>query len=219
MTPPSEVGPRHDAAPWSGAVLRDEPERWPVRERTIRYRGPVFSVATDLVEMPGGAVAPRDLVQRAGAVAVLPYDQDADRLLLLRQYRHPAAMALWELPAGLCDVDGEPPGRTAERELYEEAHLRAADWRELVRFYLSPGMTDETLTIYLARDLTEVDAGDRHVGEHEEARLEPAWVSRADAVEGILAGRLGNPGTVAGVLALSAVLGSPAGLSGLGRVS
>lgn len=195
--------------------VRDEPERWPVRRHTVHFTGSVFTVGTDLVEMPDGSTAERDYVLRDGAVAALPYDEATDRVLLLRQYRHPAGMALWELPAGLCDVPGEPPLRTAKRELYEEAHLRAADWRTLVRMYLSPGLTDETMIIYLARGLSDVDIGDRHVGAHEEALLEPAWLPRSEAVQGILAGRLGNPGTVAGILALTAALGAPGGLDGL----
>jgi ADP-ribose pyrophosphatase len=182
--------------------VQDEPERWPVHGRTVRFTGPVFSTVTDLVQMPDGSTAERDLVLRPGAVAALPYDQATDRILLIRQYRHPAGMALWELPAGLCDVPGEPPLRTAERELYEEAQLRATDWRTLLRVYLSPGLTDETLIIYLARGLSEVEAADRHIGEHEEAVLQ-------------LAGRLGNPGTVAGVLALTVALAAPEGLDAL----
>jgi ADP-ribose pyrophosphatase len=197
------------------AEVRDEPERWPVHGRTARFTGAVFSVATDLVQMPDGSSAERDLVLRPGAVAVLPYDQNTDRILLIRQYRHPAGMALWELPAGLCDVPGEPPLRTAERELYEEAHLRATDWRTLVRVYLSPGLTDETLIIYVARGLSEVEAGDRHIGVHEEAALQRVWVPRSEVVDGVLAGRLGNPGTVAGVLALTVALDAPNGLDAL----
>ena len=199
----------------SRVAVRDEPERWPVHGHTVRYTGPVFSVATDLVQMPDGSTTERDLVVRPGAVAALPYDQETDRILLIRQYRHPAGMALWELPAGLCDVPGEPPLRTAERELYEEAHLRATDWRTLVRIYLSPGLTDEMMIVYLARGISEVAAADRHVGEHEEAVLERVWVPRSEVVEGVLAGRLGNPGTVAGVLALTVALDTPAGLDAL----
>lgn len=199
----------------SGTQVWDQPERWPVHGRTVRFTGAVFSVATDLVQMPDGSTAERDLVVRPGAVAALPYDQDTDQVLLIRQYRHPAGMELWELPAGLCDVPGEPPLRTAERELYEEAHLRATDWRTLVRIYLSPGLTDETMIIYLARRLSEVDIADRHVGVHEEAVLQQVWVPRAEAVDGVLSGRLGNPGTVAGVLALTVALGTSGGLDAL----
>lgn len=183
--------------------------------RTVRFTGSVFSVATDDVQMPDGSIVERDLVLRPGAVAALPYDQEADRILLIRQYRHPAGMVLWELPAGLCDVPDEPPRRTAERELYEEAHLRATDWRTLVRIFLSPGLTDETMIIYLARGLSEVEAGDRHIGVHEESVLQQRWVPRTEAVAGVLAGRFGNPGTIAGVLALTAALDLPGGLDAL----
>lgn len=209
MTKPAEPG----AGP--GIEVWDQPERWPIHGRTVRFTGAVFSVATDLVQMPDGSSAERDLVLRPGAVAALPYDQDTDQILLIRQYRHPAGMELWELPAGLRDVPGEPPLRTAERELYEEAHLRATDWRTLVGLYLSPGLTDETMIIYLARGLSEVEIGDRHVGVHEEAVLQRAWVPRVEAVDGVLSGRLGNPGTVAGVLALTVALGAPNGLDAL----
>ncbi|HKE50055.1 MAG TPA: NUDIX hydrolase [Actinomycetes bacterium] len=206
---------RADSGPGPQGELRDAPERWPVRGRTVRFTGPVFSVASELVQMPDGSIAERDLVLRPGAVAALPYDQNTDRILLIRQYRHPAGMVLWELPAGLCDVPDESPLGTAERELYEEAHLRATDWRTLVRIYLSPGLTDETMIIYLARGLSEVEAGDRHIGVHEESVLQQRWVPRSEAVEGVLAGRLGNPGTIAGVLALTAALGRPGGLDAL----
>ena len=60
---------------------------------------------------------------------------------------------LWEIPAGLRDVAGEPPLATARRELLEEAGYLAADWQVLADFFTSPGITSERLRVYLARGL------------------------------------------------------------------
>src|SRR2546430_15954550 len=78
--------------------------------------------------MPDGELAERDVVIHPGAVAVLALD-DAQQVLLIRQYRHPVQRLLWEIPAGLRDVSGELPWATAQRELLEEAGYRARDWR------------------------------------------------------------------------------------------
>ena len=73
--------------------------------------------------MPGGNIARREVVEHYGAVAVLAMDDD-NNVVLVYQYRHPLGRRLWELPAGLLDLGGEPPHITAARELKEEAGLR-----------------------------------------------------------------------------------------------
>ena len=70
---------------------------------------------------------------------------EADRVVLVHQYRHPVGQRLWEIPAGLLDVPGEDPAAAAARELAEEAHVQAADWRVLADPFSSPGMTTEAL--------------------------------------------------------------------------
>jgi ADP-ribose pyrophosphatase len=197
------------------ADLWDVPQRWPVVESVVRFSGSVITAVTETVRLPDGGLMHRDVVRHPGAVGVLPYDETTGSVLLLRQYRHAPGMLLWEPPAGLCDVPGEPSLATAQRELYEEAHLRAERWNVLVEAYNSPGISDETLQIYLARDLTEVAETDRHNGEHEEAYLVHAWVALDDAVRMILAGHLHNPTTVMGVLALDAALRRDGGLATL----
>ncbi len=127
---------------------------------------------------------------------------DAERVLLIRQYRHPVGRLLWELPAGLRDVDGEQPLATAQRELMEEAAFRATSWLTLVDFLTTPGMSDERVRIFLARGLSEIPDAERDfTARHEEARLEVAWLPLDDAVNAVVAGRLHNPTAVVGILA------------------
>ncbi len=76
---------------------------------------------------------------------------DDERVLIVTQYRHPARRRLVELPAGLLDQAGEDLLDAAKRELAEEGHVRADDWSMLLRLMPSPGMSDEVMTIYLAR--------------------------------------------------------------------
>ena len=80
------------------------------------YVGNIFALRADEVRMPGGNTAEREVVEHFGAVAVVAIDDD-DNIVLVYQYRHPFGRRLWELPAGLLDVGGEPPHVTAAREL------------------------------------------------------------------------------------------------------
>jgi 8-oxo-dGDP phosphatase len=134
-------------------------------------------------------------------VAVLALD-DADRILMIRQYRHPVGRLLWEIPAGLRDVPGEEPWVTASRELMEEAGYRAQDWRVLVDYYSSPGYSTERLRIFLARDLEPVPAAERHfVPRDEEAHLLLDWLPLDEAVGKVFAGELHNGPAVTAIMA------------------
>lgn len=171
------------------------------------FRGRVISLSTDEVQMPDGATATRDVVRHPGAVGVLALD-DQERILLVHQYRHPVRRLLWEPPAGLLDVPDEPASLTAQRELWEEAGYRAGRWDVLVDVYTTPGMCDEALRLFLARDLTQVAADERFAGEHEEADMPLAWVPLDDAIRLVLSGQLHNPTAVTGILAVAAARAS-----------
>jgi ADP-ribose pyrophosphatase len=168
-----------------------------------RFSGRVFDVVTDTVGMPDGGDAERDLVRHVGAVGVLAVDA-AGRVVLVRQYRHPVRRRLWELPAGLLDVPGEPPLVAAQRELAEEARLAATRWDLLLDLHTSPGFSDETIRIYLARDLAPApDTG--HVATGEEAELSVSRVALDEAVAMTLRGEITNAAAVAGLLAAGQV--------------
>jgi ADP-ribose pyrophosphatase len=125
-------------------------------------------------------------------------------VVLVTQYRHPVGRRLEELPAGLLDVDGESALEAAKRELFEEAALRAEDWRVLLDLYTSPGMTDEAIRIYLARGLSATTA--HFAAEHEELELTVTRVPLASAVRRALAGQITNAAAVAGILAAAVAI-------------
>ncbi len=111
------------------------------------YVGKIFALRADEVRMPGGNTARRGVVEHYGAVAIVAIDDDGN-IVLVYQYRHPVGRRLWELPAGLLDIGGEPPHLTAARELEEEAGLSAENWHVLVDLDSAPGFSDESVRVY-----------------------------------------------------------------------
>jgi ADP-ribose pyrophosphatase len=185
-------------------TVKDTPEEWQVTATDTPFRGNKTSVRTDDVVMPDGKVVKRDYQVHPGSVAVLALDAEG-RVLVLRQYRHPVRHRLWEIPAGLLDVPGENPLHAAQRELYEEAHVKAEDWRVLTDIYTTPGGCDEAVRVFLARDLSEAQ-GERFEVSEEEADMELARVPLDELVRGVLAGELHNTCLVVGVLSATAAL-------------
>lgn len=152
----------------------------------------------------------RELMEHPGAVAVLALrthlttQGPREEVALIRQYRHPVGMELWEVPAGLRDVAGEPLHETARRELHEEADLVAAEWHTLVDFHTSPGGSTETIRVYLARHVSEVPEAERFTRTAEEAAMPRAWVSVEEVLRAVLDGRVRSPTLCMAVLALQA---------------
>lgn len=187
--------------------VRDVAERWEVRGSVERHRGRIINVREDEVLMPNGdGMEPvrREYVEHLGSVGTIALDGEG-RVLLLRQYRHPVGHLLWEIPAGLRDVEGEPLWRTAERELLEEAGYRAATWHTLLDTFQTPGMSDERVRVFLARDLERVpDEEIDFVRVHEEADMPVVWLPLEEAVAAALGGRIHNALAVSAILALYA---------------
>jgi ADP-ribose pyrophosphatase len=164
------------------------------------YEGHVLTLVKDTVGMPDGGSSVREVVRHPGAVAVVALD-DEDRVVLLRQYRHPVGGYLWELPAGLRDADGEPPLATAQRELAEEVQLAAERWSLLTTTYSTPGFCDEMVLVYLAEGLSDADPPEGFTVEHEELDMQIERVPLADAVQRVYDGDIRNSAAVIGLLA------------------
>ncbi|BEL39034.1 MutT/nudix family protein [Mycobacteroides abscessus subsp. abscessus] len=167
------------------------------------YMGGILALRRDRVAMPGGGSATREVVEHYGAVAVAAVDE-AGRVALVYQYRHPLGHRLWELPAGLLDIAGEDSQRAAARELLEEAGIEAGTWRVLVDAAASPGFTDEVVRVFLATGLSHPGRGESH---DEEADMTVHWVPLSEAVSMVMAGEVVNAIAVAGILATHIALG------------
>jgi len=165
------------------------------------YRGNIFALRRDRVRMPGDTTAVREVIEHYGAVAIVAMDDD-NNIPLIYQYRHAFGRRLWELPAGLLDAAGEPPHLTAARELKEEVGLQASTWEVLVDLDSAPGFSDESVRVYLATGLTEVERPEAH---HEEADMTMRWYPIAEAARLVLSGEIVNAIAVAGIFTAQAV--------------
>jgi ADP-ribose pyrophosphatase len=162
----------------------------------LLHRGTVISLAVGTFRAPDGTTHERELVHHPGAVAVVPMLDD-HTAILVRQYRAALDRLLLEIPAGKRDVAGEPPERTAERELEEEIGYRAGRLERLGLIHNSPGFCDEEGHLYLALDLTETRSA--RVGPEEE-HMTVEHVDLAD-VDGLIAsGELTDAKSIVGLL-------------------
>ncbi len=189
----------------TGEDLGDQMVAWPVVEHEVLGRGVIQEFVRDVVEVPDGSTMMRDYLLHTGAVGVIALD-DEERVVVVRQYRHPVGFRLVEPPAGLLDSDGEDCLTAAQRELAEEVGVAASDWRILVDYMTSPGCLQESLRIYLARGLHRVDRPEDFVIEHEEADMDVCLVGLEELVGAIFAGRIQNPTMVVGTLAAHTAL-------------
>lgn len=181
--------------------LADRDSRRTVHSQSTVYQGRIWNVVSDTFSLtPDTAPLTRDYIDHPGAVAVVVLNEK-NQVLLLRQYRHPVQMDLWEVPAGLLDIAGEDFLTGAARELAEEADLIADDWHVLSDFFNSPGSSSEAIRIYLARGLHDVPEADRHIRTDEEAEIEFSWLDLDEAAAAVIAGRIHNPSAVVGILA------------------
>lgn len=128
----------------------------PLRQEPVASQrlltGAVFSVRRDVVRLPGGRQAQRDVVEHPGAVVIAPLLESGE-LVFVRQFRYAAGESLVEFPAGTLER-GEEPAVTAARELREECGLRPGRLEPLGTFYSAPGFCSELLHAFVARDLT-----------------------------------------------------------------
>jgi ADP-ribose pyrophosphatase len=166
-------------------------------DETTVWTGQRISVAVAHIEGPDGERHEREMIHHPGAVGVVPLHDDGT-VTLVCQYRFALDRMVWEVPAGLRDVDGEPTELTAARELAEEAGLAATTFEHLVTFHNSPGFSDEALHLYLATGLTAV-ADDRQGPEEQHMLVDRVPLTEALAM--VHDGRITDAKTVIGLLA------------------
>ncbi len=169
----------------------------------VTYRGPVFYVTSDRVQEPGGIVVRRDVVRHTGSVVIMVVDDSGrePRVLLARQYRHPAKRYLWELPAGRID-EGESELAGAKRELMEETGYTAERWKRVLFYWASPGFLDETMAVYMATGLKRGKAKPE-----EDEVIQKRMFPLSQLVRMVMRGAIPDGKTIAAVLWLAQASG------------
>jgi 8-oxo-dGTP pyrophosphatase MutT (NUDIX family) len=125
-----------------------------------------------------GSEVEREIVEHPGSVAVLAHD--GEFAYLVAQPREAVEEdELLEIPAGTLDVEGESELECAQRELAEEAELRAENWNLLHVVHPSPGFLTEKVTIFEATGLSPADGERDDDEEIEIVRLDLAQLDEA----------------------------------------
>lgn len=189
--------------------LGDDYTAKPVLATQTVYRGMVWDLRKDRVDLGAAGAVSREFIEHPGAVSIVALREDDEhagrhQVTLIKQYRHPVQATEWELPAGLLDIAGEPAHLAAARELAEEADLRADTWHLLTDLFPSPGGIGEAIRVFLARDLSEVPPHERHDRNGEELGMPIVWIDLDDAVTAVLTGRVTNGVAQLGILAAHA---------------
>ncbi len=161
--------------------------------RDLLLETPRFSVARLQATTPQGRSVQRDVVEHPGAVVIVPLVDD-DSVCLIRNHRVSVATTLIELPAGTLEPN-EPPSETARRELREETGFEAAHWQPLPWFFMSPGILNEKMFAFVARDLTP-GTPQREPGEEIENLILP-WEEALRLVDG---GEIHDAKTLVGLM-------------------
>ena len=164
------------------------------------FEGKIMTVHVDDVRLPNGEEATREVVDHVDGAAVLALDE-ANRVLVVRQYRYVFGKVLDELPAGKLDA-GEDHRPAAIRELSEETGLEAGELTYLGCLLASPGFCTERLHMYLARDLRKKES---HPDEDE--FLNVITMPFQQLLEQVMDGTVEDAKTVATVLKTKVLLG------------
>lgn len=174
-----------------------EPSGFRALDEDPIYDGWIIKVAKGRFEAPDGSIFERDVVHHPGAVAVVPLV--GDDIILVRQYRSAVDSRMWEIPAGLRDVDGEPPIETAQRELIEEIGMRAGSLELISAVHNSVGFCDEQIHIFMGRQLSETRR--ELTDSPEELEMDIVRMPLTEAEAMISTGEITDAKTVIGIMA------------------
>ena len=166
-------------------------------EQTLRsdriYNGKVINLRRDMVKLPIGKTAIREVVEHQGGVSIVAMPDD-HTIVLVRQFRRPSMKMLLELPAGSLE-EGESPEECASRELVEETGYRADSLVKIQKFFLAPGYSTEVMHIFMATGLSETD---RRLDEEED--IEVIKVEFGEAVQMVMRGEIEDAKSICGIL-------------------
>lgn len=164
-----------------------------VLEHQEVYSGKIVKLHVDTIRQASGRSTIREVVLHPGGVAAIPVLGDG-RLLLIRQFRYPIGKFILEIPAGKLD-SGQPPLETIAREIEEETGYHAGVLTHECTFYTTPGISNESIHFFLARNLT-LKAQRLEEGEH----ITVEAYSLEECLEKIRTGEINDGKTILGIL-------------------
>jgi ADP-ribose pyrophosphatase len=156
----------------------------------------MFRLLRRTIRGPRGDVFDRTYVSTPGAVGVVALTPD-NKIILVSQYRSSFDDYVLEIPAGMRDVDGEDPARTAWRELAEETGYVPKTVEYLGSCLSSPGVTDSVLELFIARDVV---AGGSAPEGPEEQEMQVLVIPFSEALLMVDRGDLTDAKSVVGIL-------------------
>ena len=141
------------------------------------FEGRVFRVRIDRIRYHDGAMHRVDVIEHRGSFGIIALPS-ANEIVLVRQYRHPIARSLWEIPAGTAEL-GEEPTLGAARELQEETGYRAGRIYAIGSLFMTPGFCNEIMHFFVAEDLS---AGEQSLDEDERIEVASFTLDEAEAL-------------------------------------
>lgn len=156
------------------------------------FDGRIIRLRVDMVKMPGGNLAEREIIEHPGGVGIVAIT-DNDEIIMVKQFRKPIEKAIYEVPAGKLDK-GEDHRLCGIRELSEETGYTAENFIYLGYMYPSPGFADEVTHLYLATGLTP---GEAHLDPDEYLDIE--YIKTSKVVDMIMNNEINDAKTIFGV--------------------
>ena len=168
-------------------------------KRKLVFEGKALSLGLEKASFPDGSTDTLEIIRHPGGAGTVALNQSG-QVCLIRQYRYAVDDWLWEIPAGRIE-GGEEPQFTAQRELGEEAGISAQEWLPIGSIFPSPGICDERIYLYLARNLSSIDMA------HEPSEIiEVHWVPLSESISWIRAGEIVDAKTVIALFCSQAYL-------------
>ncbi|MGL5805335.1 MAG: NUDIX hydrolase [Xenococcaceae cyanobacterium] len=154
-----------------------------ILQQRLFYKGRKFDYEVIRLRLPNGVVGDWECVRHPGGALVVPVTPDG-KLVLVKQYRFAIEGRILEFPAGTVEIN-EDPAETIKREIEEETGYRAGSWKNLGKFALAPGYSDEYIYAFLAQDLEKLEKPPK---QDDDEDIEVVLMSPEELEKAILAG-------------------------------
>lgn len=167
---------------------------WKTNSTRIAYENPWIRVREDQVTRPDGKPGVYGVVEIRPSVGIVALNE-REEVVLVGQWRYALNRHSWEIPRGGSFPDERDMLTVAQRELAEEAGVKAAHWEVLGPVDVCNGVANDVQTLFLASDLSQTP-----MNLDPEEDIVVAWKPFQEAVDMALDGRITEVCSIAGIL-------------------